>query len=53
MQPKESTNDSHFVSSMVKSFFRLLAGIVLLFGHMEAAGLLIVIAELFGIKEEL
>lgn len=53
MQPKESTSNSHFVHSMVKSFFRVVAGLALVLGHLEAAGILIIIAEAFGIKEEI
>jgi hypothetical protein len=39
--------------SFVKSFFRILAGVVLCFGEFTIAGLLLIVAELLGIYEEM
>lgn len=53
MQPKESKSNNHFTYSIVKSIFRIVAGVCLLLGELEAGGITIIIAEAFGIKEEL
>ena len=49
--------DKHFEFSLIKSFFRIGAGIMLIYGNLEGyligAGVLLIIAELFGIFEEL
>jgi hypothetical protein len=39
--------------SFVKSFFRIVAGIVLCFGEFTIAGVLLIVAELLGVYEEL
>jgi hypothetical protein len=43
----------HKYISFVKSGFRILAGIALCFGEFIIAGLLLIVAELLGIAEEL
>jgi hypothetical protein len=43
----------HFKFSMIKSMFRLGAGISLVFYLFVLAGLLFIIAEIFGIIEEM
>jgi hypothetical protein len=53
MQQKESKTNTHFWISLVKSFFRICAGVALVdMALMEAGGLLI-IAEALGIAEEI
>lgn len=52
VQPKDPSK-KHFYFSMVKSGFRIVAAITLMDGHYYAAGLLLAIAELLGIAEEL
>jgi hypothetical protein len=44
---------THTSVSMVKSGFRILAGVALCFGDFVVAGALLVVAELLGIAEEL
>jgi hypothetical protein len=44
---------THTSVSMIKSGFRILAGIALCFGDFVVAGSLLVVAELLGIAEEL
>ena len=53
MQPKESKTNSHFWISMIKSGFRISAGITLVLGNIVATGALLIIAEVLGIVEEL
>lgn len=43
----------HFYVSLVKSGFRIGAGISLLQGHIVVAGALLILAEVLGIVEEL
>jgi hypothetical protein len=43
----------HFHLSMVKSGIRILAGIVLITGVPIIAGIFLILAEVFGIVEEL
>ena len=52
--------DGHFIVSMVKSFIRVLAGIVFIYGGitlpydiMIYAGALLIAAELLGVAEEM
>lgn len=52
IQPKDPSK-GHFYVSVAKSAVRIFAGVVLVSGNFVAAGLLIVIAEAFGILEEL
>lgn len=55
MEPKESKSKRHFYLSMLKSCLRITAGIYMLqlplYG--QAAGALFIIAEIFGIFEEM
>jgi hypothetical protein len=44
---------THTSVSMVKSGFRILAGLALCFGDFVVAGALLIVAELLGIVEEL
>ena len=52
-QKKESRNNLHFSFSMIKSCIRIMAGVTLLNDQIMFAGALLVIAEIFGIIEEL
>lgn len=51
-QPKD-TSKAHLYFSLVKSFFRILAGLSLVFGAIIIAGCLLIVAELLGILEEI
>lgn len=53
MQPKESNSSTHFYISLVKSGFRIGAGITLCLGDLMLAGVLLIIAEVLGIAEEI
>ena len=53
MQPKESKSNRHFTISLIKSAIRIGAGIDLALGSIWYAGILLVIAEVLGIAEEL
>ena len=53
MQPKESKSNKHFRISMVKSGFRIGAGMTLVTGNLIGAGVLLIVAEVLGIAEEL
>lgn len=52
IQPKD-TSKGHFYVSLVKSGFRIGAGIALVRGELITAGALFILAELLGIVEEL
>jgi hypothetical protein len=52
IQPKD-TSKGHFYVSMVKSGFRIGAGIALVRGELITAGALFILAEFLGIVEEL
>lgn len=52
-QKKESKTNLHFSMSVTKSVIRIMAGITLLNDQLMFAGALLIIAELFGILEEL
>jgi len=52
VQPKD-TSKGHFYVSLVKSGFRMGAGIALIRGELITAGALLIIAEALGIVEEL
>ena len=52
VQPKD-TSKGHFYVSLVKSGVRVLAGANLMVGNFYACGLLIIIAEVLGVVEEL
>jgi len=43
----------HFRLSILKSFLRVLAGMALVKGSFQACGVLLIIAELVGIAEEI
>lgn len=53
MQEKESKSSTHFWISLVKSGFRIGAGITLCNGDYISAGALLIIAEALGIAEEI
>ena len=53
MQNKESKANTHFWISLVKSFFRICAGVALIDGNFIYAGVLLIIAEALGIAEEI
>lgn len=53
MQKKESKTNWHFRVSVLKSVFRIMAGISLCFGSLVVTGLLLIVAEVLGIIEEL
>jgi hypothetical protein len=53
MQPKESKSNKHFNISMIKSGFRIGAAMILVTGNLIGAGILLIIAEVLGIAEEL
>jgi hypothetical protein len=53
MQEKESKSSTHFWISLVKSGFRIAAGITLWNGDYMSAGALLIIAEALGIAEEI
>lgn len=53
MQPKESKTNRHFTISMIKSAVRIAAGVDLALGNIWYAGVLLVIAEVLGVVEEL
>jgi hypothetical protein len=52
IQPKD-TSKGHFYVSLAKSGLRILAGANLMLGHFYIAGLLLILAEVLGIVEEL
>ena len=52
VQPKD-TSKGHFYVSLAKSGLRIFAGANLMFGHFYIAGLLLILAEVLGIVEEL
>ena len=52
IQPKD-TSKGHFYVSIVKSAVRVVAGIALIQGNMFGAGIMLIVAEVLGIIEEL
>ena len=52
IQPKDPSK-GHFYVSLVKSGFRIGAGITLIYGLLVPAGTLLILAEILGIVEEL
>jgi hypothetical protein len=52
IQPKD-TSKNHFRVSMAKSVLRVIAGAALMSQMFYAAGLLIILAEVLGIIEEM
>jgi hypothetical protein len=53
MQPKESKTNWHFRISLFKSCLRIVAGAAMIKGEFIVAGTLLILAEVFGILEEL
>lgn len=53
MQEKESKTNSHFWISLVKSGIRFGAGYCLIEGNLMGAGVLLIIAEILGVAEEI
>jgi hypothetical protein len=53
MKIKQPNPKKHLYVSLVKSVFRILAGSLLFVDMIHLAGLLIIVAELLGIAEEL
>ena len=53
MQPKESKSNRHFINSLIKSVVRIAAGVALITGYIWYAGYCLIVAEIFGIVEEL
>ncbi len=52
MQQKESKTNWHFWLSMIKSVFRIFAGVAVVFQDFEIGGFLFILAEAIGIAEE-
>lgn len=52
IQPKD-TSKGHFYVSLAKSAIRIVAGGSLITGNLLIAGILIILAEVLGIVEEL
>lgn len=53
MQPKESKSNSHFWISIFKSGIRFGACFSLFEGHLEISAILLGLAEVLGIAEEI
>lgn len=53
IQPKESKSNSHFYISIVKSGFRIGACYELFNGNLPVAAILLGLAEVLGIAEEI
>lgn len=53
MQKKESKTNWHFRISLAKSCLRIMAGVTLISDQVLIAGVLLIVAEVFGIVEEL
>jgi hypothetical protein len=53
MEPRESKSSRHFNISMAKSIVRVAAFTMLSLNHIGSAGIILIVAELFGIAEEL
>lgn len=52
-QKKESKTNWHFTVSIAKSFVRIMAGITLINNQILFAGVLLILAEILGILEEI
>ena len=52
MQVKESKTNWHFRLSLIKSGFRIAAGLSLFSGGIMFAGTMLIVAECLGIAEE-
>ena len=53
MEPKESKSNRHFIWSIIKSAVRIGAGVTLIKGDLWYTGILLIMAEIFGIAEEI
>ncbi len=53
MEPKESKSNKHFTISLIKSAVRIAAGVALVFNNIWYAGVLLIMAEILGVAEEL
>lgn len=53
MEPKESKTNKHFTISLIKSAVRIAAGTALVLQHIWYAGVLLIVAEILGVAEEL
>jgi hypothetical protein len=52
IQPKDPS-ERHFFVSLAKSAIRILAGVSLIYGSFVVCGVLLIVAEVLGIVEEL
>ena len=52
-QKKESKTNWHFTLSVIKSAIRVMAGVTLINDQILFAGVLLILAEIFGILEEI
>ena len=52
VQPKD-TSKGHFYVSLLKSFIRIVAGVALINGLMFNAGVMLIVAEVLGVVEEI
>lgn len=52
IQPKD-TSRGHFYVSMAKSILRMFAGCCLVYGLVISAGVVLILAEVLGILEEM
>lgn len=52
LEPKD-VSKKHFYISLVKSGFRIIAGILLIKGVIVGAGMMLITAEILGVLEEL
>jgi hypothetical protein len=53
MQEKESKTNWHFNVSLFKSCLRICAGAAIIMGDLVSGGVILIIAEIFGVIEEL
>ena len=53
LEIKHPDPKKHKYISFIKSGFRILAGVTLCFGEFAVAGVLLIVAEILGIAEEL
>lgn len=52
MEPVDPSK-KHFYISIIKSIIRIVAGVYLFYGNFAIAGILLIIAEVLGVLEEL
>jgi hypothetical protein len=53
MKEKESKSTSHFRWSLLKSTLRIIGSIAFMYSNIYISGIMFLIAELFGIIEEI